>query len=168
MMKQLNEFEQNLLLFAKNHYRYDGHRVDGAMVIVGHIAGITPSHTNLRQVAQWLVTVLVSLDRTSPHALAGGLPRVLSELLDGIARNYLMPPETERQALNYWRSVVENLLSQIAITQIKKGNDVYIAMPEPDPQIQSVLDLVATPATLFRCWKQHSLNQQTLMNDCHA
>lgn len=160
MITQLNEFEQSLLLFAKNHYRYDGDRIEGAMVIASHIAGTSCSSANLRQVAKWLVNILVNIDRASPRALSGGMHHVLSELLDGIARNYLMPPETERQGLNYWRSVVANLLGQIAITRIKNGDDVYITMPDLDPSIQAALDLAPASLTLVRCVLKHTRPQQ--------
>lgn len=156
MINQLDTFEQSLLLLAKRQYRYEGDIVHGAMVIAGHIAGIPHSSVNLRQVAKWLVNILVSLDRTSPHALTGGLASVLSEFLEGIARNFLMPPETERPGLNYWRSVVLNLFGQITITRIKMGDSVYIDLPEPDPTIQAALDLAPTSVTIFRCWQKHS------------
>ena len=142
-IEPLNEFERHLLLLAKHHYRYDGDYADGARAIAGHIAGIPMKQVNFRDVAGWLVHVMVWIDRNSPHALAGGMARALTEFLDRLG-----PPvaATARPMGEYWRLVVEGLMGQIAIAKIKKNDETFYQMPVIDLAIQATLaDTIVTP-----------------------
>ena len=143
-MQHLNPFEQHLLLFAKNHYHYAGDRVSGALVMVSHLAGSSIEDARPRDVAMWLVNVLVAIDRKSPQSIPGGLGHALTELLSHLAQEGEMAGEVAVQA--YWRSVVANLLSRVALTNTKAGDVVLYELPPIDPALQAALDQVAENA----------------------
>lgn len=142
-MNSLNEFEKNLLLYAKHHYRCELGRLEGARVIVGHIAGIAVEDTRPRDLAHWFVNVLVLINDHSPRAIPGGLAHALKEFLDHVALTQLTAPS----GVDYWEAVAGHLMGQVTITRLLDGETVLIPMPAPDPEIQAVLD----QASAARC-----------------
>lgn len=139
-MNLLNEFEAALLLLAKRRYRFDGDRVEGALVVVAHISGIPMEDAKLRDVAQWLLNVLVWTNKGMPAAVGGRLAPALLGVLDGLAEHSLASWPADQSLKARWHCAVGHLMGQVAITQISNGVTMYIEMPTLDPDIQAALD----------------------------
>lgn len=139
---ELGEFERNLLLYAKRQYLYEGDRKWGVRVLVGAIAGIHPEEVRYRDVARWLVNVLIWIDRSSPTSIGGGMPRALTSVFD--AMDPVRYAAFHEQTLDYWEGVVQALLGQVTITRVRHDETTLFCLPEPDPVVQMALDADAS------------------------
>ena len=145
-MHVLNVFEQALLLYAKRRYIYNGDRIEGARILAAHIAGIPAAEVRNRDIARWLVSLLVWIDKTAPRSVNGGLRVALEDCFEHLDPSN--PLYGLRERPDYWTAVVEALLGQVTITRVMDGDQPLFEMPAEDAEIQSFLDMIRDTAAL--------------------